>query len=120
MPICGHSRGPYGSFGNSMMGREESIKVIERGGVKYVARVEYGPCSICNKEQDKRINREILALIRRKHRKIFRAKCLALNNRYTDEIALLEDVYELLCGVGLERKDSVIARLNARIVELRQ
>ena len=69
MPICGHSHRPYGICGDLMMGREESCRVIERDGVEYVAHVEHGPCSICNKEQDKRIKREISALIRKERAK---------------------------------------------------
>jgi ssDNA-binding Zn-finger/Zn-ribbon topoisomerase 1 len=55
--------------GDLMMGREEGCRVIKRNGVEYVAHVEYGPCSICNKEQDKRISREISALIRKERAK---------------------------------------------------
>jgi hypothetical protein len=42
------------------------------------------------------------------------------HNSAMDEIALFEDIYELLCGVGLHKKDRVIAKVNARIVQLRQ
>lgn len=69
MQMCSHSYGPYGICGDLNLGREETCKVIERNGVEYVAHVEYGPCSICNKEQDERISREVSELIRNERAK---------------------------------------------------
>lgn len=37
-----------------------------------------------------------------------------------EEIGLFEDIYELLCGVGsVEKKNSVVAKVNDRIVRMR-
>jgi hypothetical protein len=37
-----------------------------------------------------------------------------------EDILLLEDIYELLCGVGLNKKEDIIARINLRTVQLRK
>lgn len=56
-PRCGHDHG--GSWGDLPMGREEGIIVVERDGIEYVASVQHGPCSICNKATDGRVKRKI-------------------------------------------------------------
>lgn len=43
-----------------------------------------------------------------------------ITNTRCDETALFESIYELLCGVGDDKvRDSIIAKVNTRIVQLR-
>ena len=62
--VCGHNFG-----GDSFMGRETSLIVIERDGVEYISPIEYGSCSICNDREEKRIKRRINYLIRKNRSK---------------------------------------------------
>jgi len=64
-PICGHSLGPMG-MGDLMMGREEGCHVVKIGDTEYVGHIEWGSCSLCNRDAEKRIEKEARALHRKK------------------------------------------------------
>lgn len=64
LPMCGHSFD--NGYGDLMIGREESMMLIHGKKVDYRSHIVLGPCSRCNKAQERRLRNMVAKLEKQK------------------------------------------------------